>query len=99
MAMVFVRGVRGKHKKHAPSAAPAMTPADAAQTSGEAEEIPRRPEDLLTEQQMGELRATFESFDEDSSGFLCAPPPSPRAGAHPGHQCHELAGAHLQPPP
>ena len=43
----------------------------------EDEEAARRPENKLTDQQKGELRACFDSFDEDGSGFLCAPPPSP----------------------
>ena len=38
-----------------------------------AEDSVARPESKLTEQQKGELRAVFDSFDEDGSGFLCAP--------------------------
>lgn len=38
----------------------------------EDEEAAQLPENKLTEQQKGELRACFDSFDEDGSGFLCA---------------------------
>ena len=36
----------------------------------EAAEAARRPENTLTDQQKGELRAWFDAFDEDGSGFL-----------------------------
>ena len=60
-------------KKKKASSAPSSAPSSARSDEDSGEEA--KPASKLTPQQVGELRACFESFDEDGSGFLCAPAP------------------------
>ena len=65
-----VARVRTKKRNiSAPSSAPSSTRDD------EPGEEAAGPESKLTPQQIGELRACFDSFDKDGSGSLCAPAP------------------------
>ena len=69
--------VRVRFRKKRAGSAKGMTAADLNSDGGDPEQSESQtlPEDRLTEQQKGELRACFDAFDEDNSGFLCAPIP------------------------